>query len=227
MNYLDSENPVGLPVNKHLGRLDGVGHNTGRRELHVDHSGRRADFDRANLVVLQHLEVVDPWLIEHKSMIVKKYLDRGQQKTEGEIIREHNSSFTCWFKARLLANPPSMSSTEGKLIFTLAHGPAPNLATYQAYDINGYTFYTEAKDKNSDYQNSGVMMESLTGDIKERYYGRIEEIWELNYSREKVPMFCVRWAKSVIKEDRYFTTMCIPEAKSKTAGANVTAQNEP
>ena len=40
-------------------------------------------------------------------------------------------------------------------------------------------------------------------------------------------MFRVRWAKSVIKEDRYFTTMVIPEAKSKTAGANITAKNEP
>ena len=40
-------------------------------------------------------------------------------------------------------------------------------------------------------------------------------------------MFRVRWAKSVLKEDLYFTTMVIPEAKSKTAGANVTAKNEP
>jgi hypothetical protein len=75
-NYLDVENPVGLPVNKHLGRLDGVGHKTGWRELHVDHCtpSRSTDFDRANLVVLQHLEVVDSWLTEHITMIAKKYL---------------------------------------------------------------------------------------------------------------------------------------------------------
>ena len=72
-------------------------------------------------------------------------------------------------------------------------------------------------------------MESFTGDVKERYYGRIEEIWELDYSGEKVPMFRVRWAKSVRKEDRYFTTMCIPEAKStkSVASANVIAKTEP
>ena len=46
--------------------------------------------------------------------------------------------------------------------------------TYQAYDINGYTFYIE--DMKSDYQNSGVTMESYTGNVKNRYYGRIEEI---------------------------------------------------
>ena len=39
-------------------------------------------------------------------------------------------------------------------------------------------------------------------------------------------MFRVRWAKNVVKEDKYFTTMVIPEAnKSKTTKA--TAQNEP
>ena len=47
----------------------------------------------------------------------------------------------------------------------------------------------------SDYQNSGVMMEFYTGNDKDRYYGRIEEIWELSYTGEKVPMFRVRWAK--------------------------------
>jgi hypothetical protein len=41
------------------------------------------------------------------------------------------------------------------------------------------------------------MMEAYTGDIKQRYYGRIEEIWDLSYAVEKVPMFRVRWAKNV------------------------------
>jgi Domain of unknown function (DUF4218) len=30
------DDPIGLPRNRHLGRLDGVGHKNGRRELHVD-----------------------------------------------------------------------------------------------------------------------------------------------------------------------------------------------
>jgi hypothetical protein len=73
-------------------------------------------------------------------------------------------------------------------------------------------------------------MESFTGDVKERYYGRIKEIWELDYCGEKVPMFHVRWAKSVRKEDRCFTTMSIPEAKFTTAksrAAHVIANAEP
>jgi hypothetical protein len=119
------------------------------------------------------------------------------------------------------------SSEEEKLIFALSQGAEHCLMTYQAYDINGYTFYTDEKESNCDYQNSGVTMEAYTGDVKQRYYGRIEETWELSYAGEKVPMFRVRWAKNVVKEDRYFTTMVIPEAISKTAGANVTMKNEP
>ena len=71
-------------------------------------------------------------------------------------------------------------------------------------------------------------MESYTDDQKLRYYGRIEEIWELNYSGEKVSMFRVRWARlsTVRKEYQYFTTMVLPEAGTSTS-ANVTAQNEP
>ena len=74
------------------------------------------------------------------------------------------------------------SSAEEKLIFALSQGAEHNLMTYEAYDINDYTFYTEEKDmKCDDYQNSGVTMESYTGNDKDRYYGRIEEIWELSY----------------------------------------------
>jgi hypothetical protein len=120
-NYLNIENPVGLPINKHLDRIDGWGHREGHHEMHVDFTRRHADFDRANLVVLQHMQLIDPWVEEHKSSIVKKYSDRGELRTEGAIIKEHNSNFTTWFKDKLLANPPPMqSSEEEKLIFALS-----------------------------------------------------------------------------------------------------------
>jgi hypothetical protein len=113
------------------------------------------------------------------------------------------------------------------LIYALAHGPSPNLVTYQAYDINGYTFYTEAKDMTSEFQNSGVTMECMTGDgFSERFYRRVDEIWELDYSGlHSAMMFRVRWAKNVERENRYFTTMFIPDAKSATV--NAIAKNEP
>jgi hypothetical protein len=88
--------------------------------MHVDFNDRRPDFDRENLVMLQNIEVVDPWLAYHKIFIANKYNDMGRQRTDGEIIREHNSTFTHWFKAKLLDNGPQMTSSEEKIIFALS-----------------------------------------------------------------------------------------------------------
>ena len=66
--------------------------------MHVDFEGRLADFERANLVALQHIDVVDPWVVEHKTFIGKTYNGRGQQRTDGDIIKEDNSCFTRCFK---------------------------------------------------------------------------------------------------------------------------------
>ena len=75
----------------------------------------------------------------------------------------------------------------------------------------------------SDDQNSGVTMECMTGSdngATTRFYGRVEEIWELDYSGlHNTTMFHVRWAKNVERENRNFTTMTIPDAKSTTVNA--------
>ena len=89
--------------------------------------------------------MVDPWVVEHKTFIEKMYNDRGQQRTDGDILKEHNSTFLQWFKEHIIANPPEEGSKAGLVIYALAHGPSPNLVTYQEYDINGYTFYLLAK----------------------------------------------------------------------------------
>src|SRR4051812_4585069 len=60
-NYLNTENPVGLAVNKHFGRTDGCGHHEGSRTMHVNFDGRDIDFERASLVTLQHIQLV--WCI--------------------------------------------------------------------------------------------------------------------------------------------------------------------
>ena len=39
-------------------------------------------------------------------------------------------------------------------------------------------------------------------------------------------MFRVRWAKDVVRENKYFTTMSIPDAKSATVNVNVIAKTE-
>ena len=53
----------------------------------------------------------------------------------------------------------------------------------KGYDINGYLFYTAAKDKKTVSQNSGVRIEALderTGQ-NTTYFGVIDDIWEVHY----------------------------------------------
>ena len=126
-NYISVGDPVvGLPVKKHDGNLEGDGHNNGRRELHVDYSDRRNEFDRANLVVLQHLDVVDDYVAQHKEITAKKYHDKGMLKTDDEVTVEHNATFLRWFKEKVLDNPLEEGCSDGLLIHALAHGPRPS-----------------------------------------------------------------------------------------------------
>jgi hypothetical protein len=69
--------------------------------------------------------------------------------------------------------------------------------SWQAYDINGYTFYTKSKDMKSVAQNSGVRIDAfdLHGQ-KTTYFGFIEEIWELDYGPNmKIPLFKCQWVQ--------------------------------
>jgi hypothetical protein len=84
-NYLQNEDediPIGLPIRRHLGRIHGFGHRDGFVPMHVVFQARQPDFDRARRVALQHLELVEPWVLEHKSFIEKKFSDMGRWRTK-------------------------------------------------------------------------------------------------------------------------------------------------
>ena len=128
--------------------------------------GRKDDFDRAHRVALQHLQLIETWVEEHKCFLEQHYINLGRPRKKGDVTREHNSSFTRWFKKRQLVQAASIppSTEDEKLIFSLSQGPGHNVRTYQSYDISGFRFCTEEKDRNSEYQNSGVTMLSYGDD---------------------------------------------------------------
>ena len=80
----------------------------------------------------------------------------------------------------------------------LARQPSWHILTYKGYEINGNTFYTMAQDQRSTNQNSGVRVDATVPSGKRQtYYGRIEEIWELDYAPDfKVPLFRCQWVKA-------------------------------
>jgi hypothetical protein len=56
-------------------------------------------------------------------------------------------------------NLPVDKTEEEKMIHLLTSGPHNLIKSWQVYDINGYIFYTKAKDSRSQYQNSGVRVD--------------------------------------------------------------------
>jgi hypothetical protein len=84
--------------------------------------------------------------------------------------------------------------------------------SWQAYKINGYTYYTKAKDNKSDaYQNSGVRIDAIDKSGNNiTYYGFIEEIWELDYGENiRFPVFRCQWVKhpNGVTDDNYGLTL--------------------
>jgi hypothetical protein len=52
--------------------------------------------------------------------------------------------------------------------------PSSCVISWQAYDINGYTYYTKEKDRRSVDQNSGIRIKTFDPlGVKTMYYGYI------------------------------------------------------
>jgi hypothetical protein len=96
--------------------------------------------------------------------------------------------FIVWLRDRISQSSETQTS---EYLKKLARDPFFTIVTYQGYDINGYTFYTEQQDKKRIYQNSGVRVDAydVTGQDKNMYYAQIQEIWELDFHDFKIPLF--------------------------------------
>jgi hypothetical protein len=138
--------------------------------------------------IMHQLVVMRPYVEKHLQELHKKNQD------EDLIMKQHKLDFTTWLKdLNLLVG----EIEEEKTIHLLTSSPHSLVKSWQAYDINGCTFYIKAKDSRSQCQNSGVRVdaEDSTGP-KNAYYGYIEEIWELNYGMSiQILIFKCQWVK--------------------------------
>ena len=88
-------------------------------------------------------------------------------------------------------------------------GPTTMAIKHDGFIVNGYRFSTKARDDVRVTQNSGVCIVAKTlqfssacdkkpfyGDMK--FYGVIQEIWELDYRDFRMAMFKYNWV-----EDKY------------------------
>jgi hypothetical protein len=115
--------------------------------------------------------IMSAYLDDHKEVLLRD--NRGQN--ESWLANEHMRKFTAWPQCRISQSSDTQTS---EYLKKLAYSPIFTVVTYQGYDINGFTFYTEQQDKKSTYQNSGVRIDAydVMGQDKSMYYGQIQEI---------------------------------------------------
>jgi hypothetical protein len=93
----------------------------------------------------------------------------------------------------------------------LASRPSNCVTSWQAYDINGYTYYIKEKDRRSVAQNNGIRIEAFDPlGVKTTYYGYIQDIWELDYdARLQIHVFKCEWVKhpNGVSVDSYGLTL--------------------
>jgi hypothetical protein len=113
------------------------------------------------------MSIVSEYLDEHKEVLLRD----NPERNESWLTNEHMRKFIGWFHDRISQSSDTQTS---EYIKKLAHSPIFTVVTYQGYNLNGYTFYTEQQDKKSMYQNSGVCVDAYdaTGQDKNMYYGQ-------------------------------------------------------
>ncbi len=144
-------------------------------------------FRKVHFTVLQQSSLVAPYIEEHQAIVRSENIG----KSDAWITCYHIDTFPAWLRQHLMGN----ETIDRQLAF-LARGPSCSVSTFQGYEINGYTFYTRAKDKKSTNQNNDVRINAIRYDSTTSiYYGVIDNIWELDYGPLKVPLFRCQWVR--------------------------------
>jgi hypothetical protein len=133
-DYIKDGKRIGLPIPLHEGRLIGRGR-MGQKSF-IDRDNNLVS--EAHFNVLQQLKIVAPYIEEHLSELRRDNIGR----TEAWIMKEHRRVFTTWLMDKEIP-------TEDTMMKMLASRTSICVTSWQAYDINGYTYYTKEKYKKS------------------------------------------------------------------------------
>jgi hypothetical protein len=139
LNYTDPSNPISVPKSQHEGRLTGketIGKKAITPDPHLFHC--------VYFLVLQQMCIVSEYLDEHKEVLLRD----NPGHNESWLANEHMREFIGWLQDRISQSSDTQTSEYQQM---LARGPIFTVVTYQGYNINGYTFYTEQQDKKRSY----------------------------------------------------------------------------
>jgi hypothetical protein len=90
----------------------------------------------AHFSVLQQLKIDAPYIKEHLLELHRDNIGR----IEAWIMKEHRRVFTTWLMDKEIP-------TKDMMMKMVASRPSSCVTSWQAYDINGYTYYTKEKYK--------------------------------------------------------------------------------
>ena len=90
IEYMKRLEPIGVPRSIHAGKLRGV-RTSGRIRIYPT----KEDYNKAHFHVLQHFDVVTPFMDQHKAIL------KEQHPMLKAVDSKHNLEFNQWFKERL------------------------------------------------------------------------------------------------------------------------------
>ncbi|GJU84076.1 hypothetical protein Tco_1291622 [Tanacetum coccineum] len=189
------------------GRLLGVG-TIGLRMIDLDRDALKV----AHSVVLQHMTCITPYIEQQQKNSTRNTSREKQQN--GIKVSHKRRVLSYWLKDIVTENlgQPNVD----KMVERLGEGPRCVVRSYQGYDINGYTFYTEMQDEKSTMQNSEVTViastmefdrsnhNAMATNAKNSFYGVIQEIWELDYNTFTIPLFKCKWVTNNTRATQVF-----------------------
>jgi hypothetical protein len=167
-DYIKDGKPICVPVSWHHDRPFGK-QTKGPKQI-IDATYERVH--ETHFSIMHQLVVVRPYVKKHLQELCEKNQD------EDLIMKQHKLHFTTWLKD---LNLPVSKTEEEKTIHLLTSSPHNLVKSWQAYDINGCTFYIKGKDSRSQCQNSGVRVDAEDRTGQKCLLWLHWRIWELNY----------------------------------------------
>ncbi|XP_039034840.1 uncharacterized protein LOC120171121 [Hibiscus syriacus] len=160
--------------------------------------------DEAHLYVLRNTADVEPYIEQHM-LELNDHNPRASRNSKW-LQTQHNQTFISWLKTKVdthLANGEDICES----VYWLAKGPSFTVKKYSGFAINEYRFHTTSRDESRITQCSGVSLVAHAIQIASAkdsnlvygtvtYYGRIQDIWDLDYRIFTALVFMCDWVDS-------------------------------
>ncbi|XP_052305336.1 uncharacterized protein LOC127904747 [Populus trichocarpa] len=174
------------------------------------------EFKQAHNYVLFNCDELRPFIQQHRQFL----LSNNSQLTESQIFQLQDEKFATWFRTHVY----QMGRSAPKSLSLLSLGPERKCKCYNGYFVNGYVFHTEEYGQGRKTYNSGVCVKgSTSSELEVDYYGRLEEVVELQYHNEQniVFLFKCYWYDTTDRGIRVDLHYGLVEINSKARLRNI------